>query len=52
MLCHPEPHPAVTYALRNVKSQFRDEAIKPVRMLFKQMEEILYPMVSADSAKF
>lgn len=21
MLCHPEPHPAVNYALRNVKSQ-------------------------------
>ena len=20
MLCHPEPHPAVNYALRNVKS--------------------------------
>lgn len=32
--------------------EFRDEAIKPVRMLFKQMEEILYPMESADSAKF
>jgi len=22
MLCHPEPHPAVNYALRNVKSRF------------------------------
>ena len=22
MLCHPEPHPAVNYALRNVKSLF------------------------------
>ena len=21
MLCHPEPHPAVNYALRNVKSR-------------------------------
>ena len=23
MLCHPELHPAVTYALRNVKSHLR-----------------------------
>ena len=23
MLCHPEPHPAVNYALRNAKSPFK-----------------------------
>lgn len=26
MLCHPEPHPAVSYALRNAKSRFDVES--------------------------
>ncbi|ACV09086.1 hypothetical protein Jden_1434 [Jonesia denitrificans DSM 20603] len=27
MLCHPEPHPAVSYALRNAKSPFNKTAL-------------------------
>ncbi|CAM2835662.1 hypothetical protein COFA105466_05035 [Corynebacterium falsenii] len=27
MLCHPEPHPAVNYALRNVKSHRNSEDV-------------------------
>ncbi|AHI04437.1 hypothetical protein CFAL_11395 [Corynebacterium falsenii DSM 44353] len=33
MLCHPEPHPAVNYALRNVKSPFKEVLIKVVAEL-------------------
>lgn len=30
MLCHPEPHPAVNYALRNVKSRLNSPDLNAV----------------------